>query len=486
MVCSISFIPIISLTLLRLLFCTASRHEEDLYKILFDDYNIWIRPVAQSNQSVLIKFELFVSQLVKVDEINQIMMTNLWLKQEWNDNKLRWKPNDYGGVEYLRIPSENIWKPDIVLYNTAVGKFQVDQNTKALLKYNGDISWMPPAIFKSSCSIDVTYFPFDTQNCTMKFGSWTYDKARVNLVMKGKEANRKEYWESGEWEVLGVFGYRHERKYNCCPEVYPDVTYSFHIRRLPLFYMINLIIPCLLISFLTVLVFYLPSDCGEKITLCISVLLSLTVFLLVITEIIPSTSLVIPLIGQYLLFTMIFVTLSIVITVFVLNVHYRSENTHTMPPWIRRVFLECLPKVMFMKRPKKRKRAVYKLAKNLVNFTPVEKLDTHVFDENGDYKIAFFGQDSNRKAQTQASNTDNNLPKEVKRAIESVIYIANHLKVDDESTEIENDWKYVGMVIDRIFLWIFIVVCILGTTGLFLRPLLDDEHVSSAHAHEDK
>lgn len=185
----------------------------------------------------------------------------------------------------------------------------------------------------------------------MKFGSWTYDKAKIDLVLIGSTINLKDFWETGEWMIIDAPGYKHDIKYNCCEEIYTDITYSLYIRRLPLFYTINMIIPCLLISFLTVLVFYLPSDCGEKVTLCISVLLSLTVFLLVITETIPSTSLVIPLIGEYLLFTMIFVTLSIVITVFVLNVHYRTPKTHTMPYWVRKVFLGLLPRVMFMARP---------------------------------------------------------------------------------------------------------------------------------------
>lgn len=39
------------------------------------------------------------------------------LLQEWNDYKLRWNPDDYGGVETLHVPSEHIWLPDIVLYN---------------------------------------------------------------------------------------------------------------------------------------------------------------------------------------------------------------------------------------------------------------------------------------------------------------------------------------------------------------------------------
>ena len=234
---------------------------------------------------------------------------------------------------------------------SADGDFAVTHLTKAHLFYDGQIRWMPPAIYKSSCSIDVTFFPFDQQSCKMKFGSWTYDRAKIDLISMASDVDQMDYWESGEWVIINAVAKYNTKKYECCTEIYADITYYFIIRRLPLFYTINLIIPCLLISCLTVLVFYLPSQCGEKITLCISVLLSLTVFLLLITEIIPSTSLVIPLIGEYLLFTMVFVTLSIIITIFVLNVHHRSPQTHSMPHWVRRVFLDLVPRVLFMKRP---------------------------------------------------------------------------------------------------------------------------------------
>lgn len=72
-------------------------------------------------------------------------------------------------------------------------------------------------------------------------------------------------------------------------------------------------------------------------TLSISVLLSLTVFLLVIVELIPSTSSAVPLIGKYMLFTMVFVIASIIITVIVINTHHRSPSTHVMPEWVRKV-----------------------------------------------------------------------------------------------------------------------------------------------------
>ncbi|MEE6513346.1 hypothetical protein FKM82_020920 [Ascaphus truei] len=464
--------------------------EHKLYKDLFTRYNQYIRPVENVSHPVIVQFEVSMSQLIKVDEVNQIMETNLWLKHIWNDYKLKWNQSQYGGIKFIRVPADQIWKPDIVLYNNAVGAFQVDDKAKALLKHTGDVTWIPPTIFKSSCKIDVTFFPFDYQNCTLKFGSWTYDKAKIDLVMIGSAINLKEYWESGEWVIIKAPGYKHEMKYNCCAEIYQDITYSLYIRRLPLFYTINMIIPCLLISCLTILVFYLPSDCGEKVTLCMSVLLSLTVFLLVITEIIPSTSLVIPLIGEYLLFTMIFVTLSIVITVFVLNVHYRSPKTHTMPEWVKTIFLHMLPRIIFMTRPTKEEMytAQPPLNAEIFHISSISSSESRSINGHFQYQDStcacgqvrrLYGSDvaCNLIRGSSLESVDDHLSNsrlspELREAIESVHFIAEHMRTQNEANEIEDDWKYVAMVIDRIFLWLFVLVCILGTAGLFLQPLM--------------
>ncbi|XP_033001379.1 neuronal acetylcholine receptor subunit alpha-2 [Lacerta agilis] len=500
---------------------TQTQAEERLFKHLFNAYNKWSRPVPNTSDVVIVRFGLSIAQLIDVDEKNQMMTTNVWLKQEWNDYKLQWNPVDFDNVTSIRAPSEMIWIPDIVLYNNADGEFAVTHMTKAHLFSNGSVKWTPPAIYKSSCSIDVTFFPFDQQNCKMKFGSWTYDKAKIDLESMERQVDLKDYWESGEWAIIHAVGTYNTKKYDCCTEIYPDITYSFVIRRLPLFYTINLIIPCLLISCLTVLVFYLPSDCGEKITLCISVLLSLTVFLLLITEIIPSTSLVIPLIGEYLLFTMIFVTLSIVITVFVLNVHHRSPSTHKLPQWVRAVFLDFIPRWLFMKRPPVLTAGLRVASEEVIGQydAPPANLSTSRcwletdVDEKWNEEDDSSGSSEERrrtgrlplqgtcphhclqyrytcarhlgrgfvelvrrpatKTETLTSSEQGlQLSPSILKALEGVHYIANHLRAEDADFSVKEDWKYVAMVIDRMFLWMFVIVCLLGTIGLFLPPFL--------------
>ena len=161
---------------------------------------------------------------------------------------------------------------------------------------------------------------------SLKFGSWTYDGYQVDLVHSLQPTNERgeitsehiaigmdlhDFYQSHEWDIMSVPAKRNVIKSTISDEFYPDLTFDITLRRKTLFYTCNLIIPCVLLSFLTVLTFYLPSESGEKISLCISILLSLTVFVLLLNDLIPATSLVVPLIGKYLLFTIILVTLSI-------------------------------------------------------------------------------------------------------------------------------------------------------------------------------
>ncbi|CAF5156606.1 unnamed protein product, partial [Rotaria magnacalcarata] len=115
--------------------------------------------------------------------------------------------------------------------------------------------------------------------------------------------------------------------------------------------MVNLVIPCINIAFLTILVFYLPSDCGEKLTLSISIFVALQVFYLLLVDLIPPTSLKLSLLGTYLLFTLVLVNASIFITIITLNIHWRHPNTHHMPEWVKRWFFEIIPPFIFMSKP---------------------------------------------------------------------------------------------------------------------------------------
>lgn len=210
-----------------------------------------------------------------------------------------------------------------------------------------NINWIPPSIYQSSCTIDVRYFPFDEQSCQMRFGSWTFDAQQVRLKREKPMVNLQDYLPSGTWDVIDAPGEETYSKETNRMEL----VYHFRIRRKTLFYTVNLIIPTVLISFLSIFVFYLPTDEGEKMTLCISILLALVVFLLLVSKILPPTSMVIPLISKFLIFTLMMNIVTILNTVIIINWNYRTPRTHNMPGWVKIVFIEFLPKLLFIKRP---------------------------------------------------------------------------------------------------------------------------------------
>ncbi|KHJ86413.1 Neurotransmitter-gated ion-channel ligand binding domain protein [Oesophagostomum dentatum] len=235
-----------------------------------------------------------LQQIIDVDEKNQIVYVNAWLDYTWYDYKLSWDLSEYGNITDVRFPAGKIWKPDVLLYNSVDANFDSTYQTNMVVYNDGKVHWVPPGIFKISCKINIEWFPFDEQQCKFK--------------------------------------------------VLPYLTLLLEQR-------FNLIMPCILTTLMTLLGFTLPPDAGEKITLQITVLLSICFFLGIVSDMSPPTSEAVPLLGVFFSCCMIVVTASTVFTVYVLNLHYRTPETHEMSAMTRSILLYWLPWILRMKRP---------------------------------------------------------------------------------------------------------------------------------------
>ncbi|CAG5131995.1 unnamed protein product [Candidula unifasciata] len=501
--------------LIMFVFVHTGESENRLINDLFDKnfYNPLIRPVVNASDSLNISFNLALSQIINVDEVNQVMKTNVWLQVYWHDYQLRWDPILYSNIGSIRIKPDKVWVPDFVLFNNADGNFEVTYKSNCVLYANSEVHWIPPAIYHSSCSID------------MKFGSWTHKgKALKYSFYKNRDKlDLVDYLKSGSWDIIDCPGKIVTYRDDVNGDDKEQIIFQFVIRRKSLFYTVNLIIPCVLISFVTVCVFALPADAGEKIALCISLLLALVVFLLLVSKILPP-SLNIPLIAKYLLFTFVMNLVAILSTVIIINRNYRTPRTHKMPYWVRVIFLRELPKYLLMTRPDHYKRwqgaptpapsfeassdpcqAEQSTCRDFVELSPLdqpakscyttESTDsphitpasrespryTPVSSNENDYEnIRYRHPKEKRPAQGESSRAGPSqgdreetveivMTTELKNTIDSVKFIYQHLRDEEEYETVLEDWKYVARVLDRLCLIVFLLVTIGGTATVLLN-----------------
>ena len=87
-------------------------------------------------------------------------------------------------MDDIRFPPLEVWTPDVELYNAREKKLVASQLTDRLvLERTGSITWVPPYLLTAACTLDTTWFPFDEQECTLKFGSWTYNGFKLDLQL---------------------------------------------------------------------------------------------------------------------------------------------------------------------------------------------------------------------------------------------------------------------------------------------------------------
>lgn len=290
---------------------TGASHQMKLIQDMLDPYDRKAKPTWDNNKPVNVTFSMDLYQILELNEPQQFLLLNAWIIERWHDEFLYWNPMDYGNITELRLPYDCIWLPDTTLYNSLVMK---DDDTRRLLnaKLTTNITrkavlveLLYPTIYKFSCLLNLRYFPYDLQVCTMTFSSWTYDNKGIDYLPYSDTIGTSNFLENEAWYLLKTTVRRKEVKYSCCPNHYTLLKLTLYLRRKPLFYLINLIIPTAIITLIAIVGFFTTSAASgmreEKVSLGITTLLSMSILMLMVTDQMPTTSTFIPLISWFIL-----------------------------------------------------------------------------------------------------------------------------------------------------------------------------------------
>ncbi|XP_069473640.1 acetylcholine receptor subunit gamma [Ambystoma mexicanum] len=469
--------------------------EEQLMSDLMEGYNRTLRPAETDGDVIDVILKLTLTNLISLNEREETLTTNVWVEIQWLDYRLRWDSEKYNGQEKIRIPSQMLWLPDIVLENNIDGKFDITFYCNALVSANGWVYWLPPAIYRSSCSLDVTYFPFDWQNCTMVFRSQTYSANEIQMLLyvdesgttiEWVEIDPEEFTENGEWTIK----HRPAKKVindQFTPEdlEYQEVVFFLVIQRKPLFYIINMIVPCVLLSSVGVLVYFLPAKAGgQKCTVSINILLAQTVFLFLVAQKVPETSQAVPLIVKYLTFLMMVTGIIVTNAVIVLNVSLRTPNTHAMSETVRQVFLRRLPRYLHMHLippsgadswnstiPRRRSSlGLMAKADEYMMRTARSELMFEKLKERDGLMKAILGKISRGLEKGNTQDLYYSLmhaAPEVRACVQASNYIAENMREKKDFDSENEEWILVGRVIDRVCFWIMLLLFMFGTFSTF-------------------
>ncbi|XP_073510589.1 acetylcholine receptor subunit epsilon-like isoform X2 [Phyllobates terribilis] len=500
------------LALLPLLSGFMANEEKRLIDDLFSNYDKMSRPVKSIKDIIEVKLKLTLTNLISLNEKEETMTTSVWLLLEWDDFRMTWNSSEYGGIKVMRIPPDMVWLPEIVLENNVDGQFDVAYYANVLVSNTGYMSWLPPAIFRSACSIKVTYFPFDWQNCTLVFRSQTYNAQEVDMQLALGDNNEpidtvaidpEAFTENGEWAIKHCPAWKYLNTIYTDDDLqYQQIIFGLIIQRKPLFYVVNIIVPCVLISSLVVLVYFLPAKAGgQKCTLSISVLLAQVVFLFLIAQKVPETSLSVPLIGKYLIFVMLVSTIIVLSCVIVLNVSLRTPSTHRLTATMKHRLLEVLPRYLQMKiepceeeeaTPRERRKSSLGIMLKAEEYV-LRKPRSELMFERQRERHGMNRDDRGHRVDGFDVGVTTPLFKnlvhcapEIKECVEACNFITSSTKEQNKSNAEMENWVMIGNVLDVLCFWGALPLFVVGTLAIFFmghfnnapeRPFPSGDHV---------
>ncbi|KAK5971565.1 Neurotransmitter-gated ion-channel ligand binding domain protein [Trichostrongylus colubriformis] len=303
--------------------------------MLLSTYNRELRPPG-STTHISINLRFFSLLYMQQQEENMVFSGDF--EMSWTDASLKWAPSDYQGLKHTNVYEKDIWTPEITVYNS-VGQEPVIGNDRRLatVTHEGLVQISNPSIYTVRCKLDIGKFPFDQQQCTVKFSSWVYtaDELAVSALSEDLDLTNGEYQGNSEWEVTSVtvstlLTTDQEN------QTFQELHYSVKLKRHSAYYVYVLFLPTFITTALCLVGLFTPfnnaGERAERTTLGLTTLLSLAVILNIIGDGMPKSS-TLPQLASFVLAEILLCCIGVLVSVILLVAHQRILTRQLILPF---------------------------------------------------------------------------------------------------------------------------------------------------------
>ncbi|XP_046576130.1 neuronal acetylcholine receptor subunit alpha-7-like [Haliotis rubra] len=313
---------------------------------LFDDKvnknNVNVKPLLNQTETMHVNLSFNLVSITEFNEVDQRFSCNAWLDVYWKDELLVWNSSEYGDLKMVWPPNDKVWRPSLAVANIHNDFKTLEiKSGIVMLQNDGTAKWAPGEAFQTFCKVDISSYPFDKQRCDIEFFIWGMGLDEVVLHPMHDGINTDAYKKNGEWDIVATKAYQEVRG---TTTIMSMIVVSFLLERRPFFYVLNIVMPVLVLAILNVFVFLIPVESGEKISYGITVLLAFGVFMSFISDMLPQTSESICMLAVYMASLLILSAAFVCISIIITRIHHKESLGDPVPKWVRNatLALECL------------------------------------------------------------------------------------------------------------------------------------------------
>ncbi|KAK3583120.1 hypothetical protein CHS0354_036867 [Potamilus streckersoni] len=292
-----------------------------LMEDLLNGYNKYVRPVSDQSEPVNLNISMDLVAVHEVDEVLAKFSIVALIYITWVDIRMTWDSSNYNGAYTTTIPVSNVWAPQMLVANSFRKIEPIGGDWMTVRYYDSGIAvYAAGDVFETTCAVDLTFYPFDTQTCKILLVPWGSLPNEVTIQSSSDYVSKTYFSANGEWEVISTSV---DTPYSSS---FSLIQFNIKIKRRPTFFLINVVIPIIFMGFLNILVFILPTESGERISFAITVLLAITVFLTLVGDNMPKTSEPMAMICYFLLENLSLSTFICLITILNLWLYHKPES----------------------------------------------------------------------------------------------------------------------------------------------------------------